>query len=206
MGLVVKESGQDYEPIPEGTHHAVCYRIWDIGTQPGGQWEPKRQILIAWELPEIRIEVENKDLPKSISRRFTHSLHKKSALRPFLEMWRGKKFTEDELVGFNLDNVLSANCMIQIMHKDSNGKTYANITAALPLMRGYDKREPENSTLCWSLEEKTPIPEETPDWIEKLIKASEEWKAYETEVWADPEPKPGPGPDQEQEFDDDIPF
>ena len=199
MGLVVKETGQDFEPIPAGTHQAVCYRIWDLGTQPGGKWDPKRQILIAWELPEQRIEIDDKDLPKSLSRRFTNSLHKKSTLRPFLEGWRGKPFTGDELEGFDLTNVLGVNCMIQVMHKDSNGRTFANVTAAMPLMQGFEKKEPENSTLCWSLEDGSPIPKETPEWICKLIEGSQEWVKGQDEAWQD-----DPGPTQEPE--DDIPF
>lgn len=204
MGLIVSDKGGDYEPIPAGTHHGICYRIWDLGTQDGGRFDPRRQILIAWELPDQRIEVDGKDLPKSLSRRFTHSLHPKSALRPFLEMWRGRAFTEEEAQGFDLENLVGVNCMLQVMHKTSNGKTFANISAALPLMKGFERLQPENKTLCWSLEDRTDIPSETPDWVRKLIEDSAEWQKRQNDVWRDDASKSVDMNSQPE--DDDIPF
>jgi hypothetical protein len=206
MSLVVSDKGgSDYEPIPAGTHHAVCYRIWDLGTQDGGKFDPRRQILIAWELPDQRIEVDGDDLPKSLSRRFTHSLHKKSALRPFLEMWRGRAFTEQEAQGFDLENLIGANCMLQVMHKENNGKTFANVMAAMPLMKGFEKLDPENETLCWSLEDRTSIPSVTPEWVQKLIENSAEWKKRQNDVWGDDASRAVPNVNYENQ-EDDVPF
>jgi hypothetical protein len=199
MPLILSESsGKKYEPIPAGTHQAVCYRIWDLGTQES-QWGKKRQIRIAWELPEQRMEIDGDDLPKTMSRPFTNSLHPKSILRPFLEGWRGKQFTQKELSGFDLNNIIGVNCMLQVMHKQVGENTYANITAAMPLMKGFKELAPENKPFCWSMDD-GPIPEETPEWIVKIIKESEEWGKEEEAVIAN-----DPANDEPPK-EDDIPF
>jgi hypothetical protein len=201
MPLILKESGgKKYDPIPAGTHQAVCYRIWDLGTQTS-QWGKKRQIRIAWELPEQRMEIEGVDLPKTMSRPFTNSLHKKSILRPFLEGWRGKQFTSDELEGFDLSNIIGVNCMLQVMHKQVGENTYANITAAMPLMSNFKELQPENKPFCWSLEDGTPIPDETPEWIVKIIEESEEWGQEEEDVLAN-----DPVNEIKDNEEDDLPF
>ena len=103
MGLMAKDKGGgDFTPIPEDLHLAVCYGIWDLGTQFSEKWEKSiHKVVIVWEIPGCRGEFERdghiKDLPRAISKRFTLSLHKKSDLRKDLESWRGKKFTDEEL-------------------------------------------------------------------------------------------------------------
>jgi hypothetical protein len=202
MPLILRESsGKDFEPVPAGTHQAVCFRIWDLGTQPGGQWDPKRQILISWELPEQRIDIDGNDLPMSLSRRFTNSLHKKSTLRPFLEGWRGRQFSNEELMGFDLTSIVGVNCMLQVMHRESNNRTFANITAAMPLMANFEKLKPENTSFCWSLDDGTPIPEETPKWVSELIEGSAEWNNEAEAILANDRPVTETPPE-----DDDIPF
>jgi hypothetical protein len=50
-----------------------------------------------------------------------------------LESWRGKSFTDDELRGFDLTNLLDKWCMITVQHRESNGKTYADAVAVTPV-------------------------------------------------------------------------
>jgi len=180
MGLTASEtSGTSFEPVPEGMHHAVCYSIFDLGTQHNPVFDSKaRKVLIVWELPEERIEIEKdgeeKNLPRAISKQYTLSLHEKANLRKDLESWRGKAFTRAELEGFDVKNLLSVNCMLQVIHKTENKKTYANITSVVSLY-GKKKLEPENPIRFFSFEDTMDIPEGTPDWIVNKIKASDEW-------------------------------
>ncbi|MHA1379626.1 MAG: hypothetical protein ACTSRG_14730 [Candidatus Helarchaeota archaeon] len=46
------------------------------------------------------------------------SLHAKATMRKFLESWRGKKFTKEELEGFDLQKILGKPCQLQIIHSD----------------------------------------------------------------------------------------
>lgn len=181
MGLVAKDpGGNGYDPVEEGVFQAICYGIYDLGTQYSEKWNKSaHRVLITWEIPEQRIEIEKDgqkcNLPRGISKEYTLSLHTKAALKKDLESWRGRTFSKEELAGFDLANILKANCMIQVLHTVRDDKTYANVAGIMPLMKGVEKRSPENQPVLFSLADKTPIPENTPKWVVEKIEAAKEW-------------------------------
>lgn len=210
MGLTVKESsGGDYTPVSQGLHHAVCYSIFDLGTQFNEYFGKKQhKLLLCWELPDERIQIEKdgeqQDLPRAVSKEYTASLNEKSNLRKDLETWRGKAFSKDELEGFDIKVLLGVNCNIQVIHKTKGDKTYSNVSAVMPMMKGVEKREAENPLRFFSFEDGGDIPEGTPEWIEKKILAAEEaskHKAYEPE-----QPPYSEESSYPVDGDDDIPF
>jgi hypothetical protein len=92
-----------------------------------------------------------------------------------LESWRGKGFTGLELVGFDIFNVLGANCMLNVIHKDKqNGEKKAVISSVTPIPRGIQKLEPENGIIYFSFEDDSEIPEQAPKWIKDTIMQSRE--------------------------------
>lgn len=132
MSLLVKQSGGgDFELTPEGTYIGRCFKIIDMGTQTTtGQFGTKsqRKVMIGWEL--LDDEVKMKDGRPFVATQFyTASLHEKAQLRKDLEAWRGKKFTDEELEGFDLKNVAGAYCMLQVVH--SADRQYANVNAIM---------------------------------------------------------------------------
>jgi len=208
MGLTAREpeNSSDIEQIPEGMYQGICYRVYDLGTQYMETFNQSAQkVLIAWELPEQRIDIvkdgKTVNLPRAISREYTLSLHKKAGLRHALESWRGKNFTDRELMGFDLKKVLGANCVLQIIH---NEKGYAKINNVLPLMPKMEKREPENPVAHFSFEEGWRIPDDTPEWIKKKIWAAEEWPRPDTASKGADNDEPIQEPPSP--YDDDIPF
>ena len=60
MGLIANDKGGvDFDPIAQGVHQAICYGLFDLGTQFSdkfGNWSHK--ILLCWEIPEERIQIE----------------------------------------------------------------------------------------------------------------------------------------------------
>lgn len=205
MGLVArKPEGKDIDPIEAGPHQAICIRYYDLGTHYQEIFDTSsRKVMIMWEIPDSRIEVEGKDLPRAISREYTLSLHKKANLRTDLESWRGKTFSEPELEGFNLDKVLGTNCMLNIIHKTNDKGTFANVTGVMPLMKNMEKKEPENPLVYFSFDDaEIEIPKDTPQWIEDKIKTSEEWDSFTKGEG----PPPEPDGDESIPEDDDIPF
>lgn len=181
MALTAKKSGQMFDPISQGLHHAICYAVYDLGTQYQERFgKYVRKILIGWEIPGERITIERdgeqKDLPRAISKTYTNSLHEKAQLRKDLESWRGRAFSERELEGFDILALLGANCMIQVIHKKKDDKTYANVANIVSLPRVMEKKECENPHKWFSFEEGMDIPENTPQWIIDIIKASNEWQ------------------------------
>jgi hypothetical protein len=132
-----------------------------------------------FEIPEERITVDGKDLPRGISTTFTLSLGDKSKLRPALESWRGRPFTTDELNGFDITKVLGANAYLNVTHAVKGDKTYANITTINPLPKGLPKRSPENKLVEWSVcnQPAGPIkvPDTLPQWIISKVMLSDEY-------------------------------
>ncbi len=185
MSLDARDSGGgDFEPIAEAVHHAICTRIYDLGTQHNQTYnKDEHKVRITWELPNEIIEIDGEDLPRNISRKYTLSLGKRAHLRKDLEAWRGTKFTEKELAdGFKLKKLLGQNCQLQIVHAkvtDDRGdeKTYANIAAIMALPKGTKKFNASNGTSVYEIEDGVNIPEDTPEWIKKEIMNSKEYKS-----------------------------
>jgi len=178
MGITAKSSGgNDFKPIPEGMYQGVAYMVFDLGTQFNERYNnSSRKVLVGWEIPDERIDIDGVSLPMVISKRYTLSLHEKAILRGDLEAWRSKKFTAEELNGFDIAKLLGVNCNIQILHNENEGKTYANVVTVTPLMKGQEKKEVESEFLYYSFEDNNDFPEETPEWIVKIAKKSQEWQ------------------------------
>ena len=200
---------------------SLCYRFYTSDS-----WTRKdvanllvdkdiHKVLIIWELTHERIEWEGEDKPRVISKEYSLSLHKKSTLRKDLESWRGISFSDQELEGFNLDKILGANAMINVIHKTKDDRTYANVAGISPLMKNMQKIKPENEVFGWSFDNDGPtqLPEDTPEWIKKKIEASLEWQAYidkptgqyEPET-SDPNTETGDPGYQVEDDSDPIPF
>lgn len=144
MGFIAKDSGGgDFKRVPPGAYIGRCFSLIDLGTQTtNGQYGEKRQhkIRIAWELfgddeqgNPLTIEINGRAMPLTISKGYTVSLHEKSSLRRDLSAWRGKDFTEEEAVAFDVSKLLNAYCMVNVVTTENNGKTYSNVAGLTPL-------------------------------------------------------------------------
>lgn len=180
------------DPVPEGLHEAICYGLYDLGTQRSEEFKKSSpKLLIQWELPEVRLETEGRSLPRAISKTYGFSMHEKSNLRKDAQGWKGKSFTDEEAAVFELETLLGQPCLLRIIHKKRNGQTYAEIASIIPASKG-TKRGPKNPLRRYCIvEDGDRIPEGTPDWIVNMINQGEEWK----------QPPP-----QEEEENDNIPF
>jgi len=120
-----------FDPAPEGLFQAVCVDYVDRGMIPGYQGKLQAKIDLFWELDKIN---ENSGKPFRVMRRFTLSANEKSSLRKFLEAWRGKRFTDQEIAEFDFESLIGKNCQVQISHDiKPDGKVFDSIQAALPI-------------------------------------------------------------------------
>lgn len=210
-----------FEPIPEGQHLGVCVGIIDLGTQHNHKFNKyERKCLISFELPEVRIEIEEdgetRDVPRFISRRFTLSLGRNSHLRKFLRTWRGKDFTPEELKGFEMKTLLGVPAVVQVMQEEGkDGKVYSNIDSVRYPMKGTETPDAENEETYFSFEEVGSLREvddaldNMPEWIQNLVQKSVEYsdlaKANQ-ETMGMPSFSPVEGVPDMLEPDDNIPF
>ena len=175
MSLIVNgSSASNYDPIPEGTHLAVCNMIVDLGMQYNETYKnTSRKVLIGWELPEEHIELEDGEHTRTISKRYTASLSESSNLRQDLAAWRSRDFTPEELAAFDLRNIIGKSCLLTIIHKDSNGKTYANIQSVSALPKGMQKGELSEGATLFDLDtDPLDAVDLLPKWIADIIKKS----------------------------------
>lgn len=173
-------SGSSFEPIPAGTYAAVCYMLVDLGmqeTEYKGTKKTSQKCQIGWEIPELTMQTDGEDVPRVISKRYTVSLNERAALRQDLAAWRGRDFTEEELAGFDLRNVVGAPCLIQINHQDVNGKTYSNIQSIMAMPRGMEKPKPTGKKIIYDIDaDPTSAAEFLPEWLRKIVKESESYQ------------------------------
>ena len=187
MAIIVKAtSGGGYPPIEAGSYRAICYGIVVEGSfiNPFSQ-KKQTKVRFMWELPDERILKDGEDLPRAISEEYTLTLGEQGNLRPMLDSWRGKQFTQEELEGFDIENVLKAPCLITTMLSMSKqGREYAKITAVGRLPKGMvAPKETENPTVVFNVcDPNCPleIMEQLPEWIQNRIKDSLEYKERTT--------------------------
>jgi len=213
MSLMAKrEENQQFPPIEGGTYQAVCYSVIDFGTQHNDYYDKDmRQVCITWEIPELRIQIERNgeklNLPRAISKTYTLSLGEKSHLYRDLVAWRGREFTQNELIGFDILTVIRANCILQIINTTKGDKTYANIAAVAKIMFNMRKLEPENPIAIFSMADGLEIPQDIPDWQKDIIRKSREYQAVQNAKSNPALKKAQEDYASEPELDnDDIPF
>lgn len=157
LPFVISESqGWDFKIIEAGQFPARCYAVIDLGTHDTeyqGVAKKRREVRFTFEFPTETDTFKEWEPPRpfSISRTFTYSLGEKSNLRPFLESWRGRKFTDEELKGFDISKLLWVPLFVNVTHETSKkGKKFANIGSVMPLPKGMECPEQVNENILYS--------------------------------------------------------
>jgi hypothetical protein len=129
------DNGTNFQPAPAGVHQAVCVDVVDLGVLDvawQGQTKKQHKVNVAWQINEDRDDGK----PYLVFKRYTLSLSEKANLRKDLESWRGRKFSREEEMGFDVENIIGKNCLLNITHKDVGDRTYANVVSIMPLAKG----------------------------------------------------------------------
>lgn len=207
MGRMAKDTGGgDFQDAPIGTHVAVCVKITDLGTQRGeyqGQPTVRNQVLITWELVNEKMDDGR---PFTVSAFLTNSLSEKATMRHWLETWRGRPFTPDELMGFDLQNILGAPCMVNVIAKPE-GKKGVKVGGVMALPKGMEKPKPENElTSFWLDEFDREKFDELSNGIKEIIAKSDEYKAMFNRQEGGKEKEKYKGNGSFADLESDIPF
>lgn len=205
MAIMAQDTGGggDFSPMPSGNHVAVCNMVVDLGKQKveyQGEVKTQHKVFIRWETPHERLtwtdrEGVEREGPRVIGKTYTLSLHENAALRGDLESWRGKAFTEEERKGFDVSKLLGAPCMVNVLHVDKNGKTYANVSSIGALPKGMEKPTSEIGLMIYDDENPTNY-DALPEWLRK--KVDEQVRDVTTHY--------GGNGGYADDLDDDIPF
>jgi hypothetical protein len=126
MSLTISSdgSGESLPKLQKGIYLGTCFRIVDLGTtdqEYKGQKSKKTRVHITFEVTEALDPTSNQATmddgrPFAVSKTYTASLFEMAALRKDLESWRGKSFTEQELQGFDISNLIGCTARIEVGH------------------------------------------------------------------------------------------
>lgn len=212
MPSTVSSKGESsFDLIPPGTHYAVCTRVLNLGEQKTA-WGSVPKHFIGFDVPAVRVEWEKDGVkhtgPGFIGARYTSSLSPKAIMRQHLESWRGAPFTEEQLAGFDLFNLLGVSAMISVTHSE-DGK-YANISAIMGMPPGVDKITAESEVLGYDPSDpaSAAVFDKLPEGFQKTI-----LRGQQPAPVAPAAPAPGhtmppaaPPATGADDFDDSIPF
>ncbi len=164
---------KSFAPAPEGVHQGVCVDVVDLGVIPGFGGKPQHKAVIVWQIDEKRDDGSRFLLFK----KYTLSLNEKATLRKDLEAWRGRAFSREEEMGFDVESVIGANCMVNVQHRPSQDgtKTYANIVSLTPLPKALRQNQlrAENYERPEHLAKAAKEQREEPDTVDHELDESE---------------------------------
>ena len=171
-------SAEPPRELPEATAHpARCSRVLDLGTpQPAPPGvTPRRKVLLSWQL----LERQSNGEPFHVHRRFTLSLSERSALRPFLESWRGRKFSDAEAAGFDLAALAGKAAMLSIVHTERAGRVFADVAAIATCPRQMTPPELDEAPIVFDIDapDADAVLAQLPEKLQEAIRGTLEWQA-----------------------------
>ena len=189
MGFIAKDKGNgDFKRIPPGSYIARCYLLVDMGEQlSDGKYgqSVQHKIRLGWEVfgeddtgAPLTVDMNGSQRQMTIGKTYTLSLNEKAGLRKDLMSWRGRDFTAEELVGFDITNILNVYCMLNITTSEKDGKMYTNISAITPLPSALrnNKPDPDHEVVTFNLDEPDwNAFEDLPEWLSETIKKSPQY-------------------------------
>lgn len=198
-----QKSAGDFKQVPEGPHPAILYSLIDLGTQEGTYQgkpaKPKRKIAMRFELHGEDTKMDD-GRPMSIGKTFTLSSSSKGNLRPFMEGWRGKAFTDEEFEAFDLRNMLGKPAIVTIV-EDGEYRVINGISRLIAGMTAPVQANPDTYLCLEEGEYDGTVFDKLSDKLKETIRQSPEWKALNGLA-----PIPAPTAKQDVPFDDEIPF
>lgn len=170
-GYVSAKAGGDFKILAPGTYAAVCDQVVFVGKQET-VWGTKPQVWLRWQVPAERTTWdkggETHEGPMVIGAMLTANIHEKATLGKWLASWRGRPFTPEEKEKFDLFVVLGKPCLLTVVHNESKGRTYANITNVARLAKGMEEPKLEGEPLKYSADEPQSF-ERLAEWLQKKI-------------------------------------
>lgn len=173
-----KSEQAEFQILDAGTHAAVCTWVVGIGMQETtweGVTKEVEKLKLRFEVPSERVSWVTKDGaqeegPMVIWLTVTASMHKNSRLRRIVQGWLGVKFDDKEAYEFDTDALIGRPCLISVVHREYQDKTYANIDTISPLMKGMAAPVPEGELLSFDPYHHTPEEfAKLPSWLQELV-------------------------------------
>lgn len=185
MSLKAKRKpANNIPPLDGGTYMSVCVGVIDLGEQYR-QFDKQKQgkyaeeCMFIFEIPSERVQVDGEDKPRWLSsKRYTVSLHERSALYQMLTSWRGKALSDAELDpegdGFDLMQMAGQGAMLSVsVAEKDDGSRHNKIEAVTGFPKGIPVPETESETLVFDADDPDmEVFGKLPEWIQDVIHKS----------------------------------
>lgn len=203
--ITVPFNQQEFAIAPEGTQPAVCYGVVLIGTQPT-QFGDKKKIRLIFELHGDESMPDGR--PFSVSQDFTFSSNEKASLRVFIEDWRGRRYTTEELkqsAGLPISKLVGQSALVSISHTHEGENTWVNIKTIMKPPKGMTAPEQQNPSIIYSVDDHNQeMFDKLSPKLQERIKKTPEWRMRMGEL---PSPMQNvPSTEIPSDFNDEIPF
>ena len=166
-------------PVAPGTYFAVCIGVIDLGEQEtiyNGSTKYAKKVQIIFEFPNELVVVDGEERPRWLSRRFTRTDSGKGNLRPFVESWLAKKFSDEDFAEFELFDLVSKPAMLTVVLSEDG--QYANIASAAAMPRGTSAPTAKSEFLTFDIDQWDDKQfSKLPEYLQELIKKSTQYKA-----------------------------
>jgi hypothetical protein len=132
--MIAKSSDSKFKPHPEGQYVGQCVELINLGMKvqdfPGTTPYLAQTCALVFRTGEKNDETGDYI---DIAREFTVTMGEKANLRKFLEQWRGKPYTTEQIEeGVALHKLEGNHGLLTVAHRTSGkGRAYANITACV---------------------------------------------------------------------------
>lgn len=177
--------GVKQDILEVGTLPARLVRVIDLGIQPQAAYQgqdkpPAHMVDFTYELLDVfmldKDGKEDESKPRWISESFP--IHHPSAdLAKSTK--RAKALDPNEDYDYDLTRMVGAPCMVTIGHKQSKGKTYANIIGVTTMRNKDAEKAPalKNDPVVFTLDDPDmEVFNKFPDWIKEKIQGNLEFK------------------------------
>lgn len=183
MAITAKQSGETREPVPAGNYFGVIVGVYDLGTQEGGKFGPKHQVVIQWELhgkKGVKTRADGK--PLLIGKFYNLAFGEKADLRADVETILSRSFTDEEAKeGYDVTQLIDQACRLTVKHeKKKTGNGVSDVISSIsPLDDDDPDLHPESDSIVYELAAGEEFADNVPEWIQKKVRQSKEWKEVE---------------------------
>lgn len=196
----IAKPGGTFTPHPEGQFAAACVDVVDLGMKVDdyqGKKSLNPKVALIFATGERREVDKGKSDLALVTVEMTNTSGKKGNLRKFLESWRGKSYSDEQVSeGLPLGKLHGQNALITIEHKvTGSGNKMAKVRAIAQLP------EVMKSAVLWAAVEEYTRPKFLED---RKVKYAEEAAQFAATPGAS---DPGPTPqDDDDDPDSSLPF
>lgn len=184
MAIIAKNAGVEIERLEDGVYNAHCVGIIDEGEQFNETFQKAaHKIRLAWQIVgETYKNADGVEVPRMFTKEYNLSLNEKSTLRKDLQSWRNKPFTDEELKGFDLSNILGKPCQIQLLTKPE--RNYQDVVAIMACPKGTVLEAPK-ATFIFDLTDELTYGNffGFSQFIQDRIKAATDFAGSQFEAW-----------------------